>query len=118
MNISFAEEPSMMRKVVMLEHHAAHHTGKTLRVELLDALSFRTGCFEVLAFDTMSATSTEGPVKGVVMLCTIWLVSKDVEICRCKGIVTSGAREAFFVVAACKASVGAGHRLLICSDNL
>jgi hypothetical protein len=118
MNVSFAEEPSMMRKVVMLEHHTAHHTGKTLRVELLGALGFRTGRFEVLAFDAMSATPTEGPIEGMVMLCTIWLVSKDVEICRCKGVVTSGTREAFFVVAACKASIGAGHRLLIRSDNL
>jgi hypothetical protein len=118
MNISFAEEPSMMGEVVMLEHHTAHHTSKTLCVKLFGALGFRTGRFEVLAFDAMSATSTEGPVEGMVMLCTIWLVSKDVEICRCKGIVASCTREAFFVVAACKASIGAGHRLLICFDNL
>jgi hypothetical protein len=40
MNISFAEEPSMMREVVVFEHHTAHHTGKTLCMELLGALSF------------------------------------------------------------------------------
>jgi hypothetical protein len=37
MDISFAEKSSMMGEVVMLEHHTAHHTRETLRVELFGA---------------------------------------------------------------------------------
>ena len=60
----------------MVEREMTYSTDEAGGMELL--LLF---CLEVLAFDASIASLAQRPVQNMVMLCAIWMILNDVEVC-------------------------------------
>jgi hypothetical protein len=81
--------------VVHVEAHATVCAAEAMGMELLPSVGL-----EVLSLDALVASPAQRAVELMVVLCAIWCVAVDIELCCREGCLACLADEALLVVAA------------------